>query len=220
MRLSPARNRRGTSGESMAGISPSASMRSSFFPGAITSMRRSLGGVKATSSLRSTTQVTCRCGRPYSSCKMPRIQMLEAGWKFVPPTCLPIRSFGARMPAAAFTNKKPWRKRRCRNTGMAVSGARADEPGSGRVSGARTVELPRWPLASLASAAPTPHDERAKDRGPYMRTVRVALRYPGLTLAMAALLLVAVQVAYGKFGRGVEFFPKVEPDYGQVVVHA
>jgi molybdate transport system substrate-binding protein len=31
--------------------------------------------------------------------------------------------------------------------------ARADEPGSGRVSGARTIELPRWPLASLASAA-------------------------------------------------------------------
>ena len=33
---------------------------------------------------------------------------------------------------------------------------RADEPGSGRVSGARTSEeLPRWPLASLASAAST-----------------------------------------------------------------
>jgi multidrug efflux pump len=53
-----------------------------------------------------------------------------------------------------------------------------------------------------------------------MRTVGLALRYPGTTLALAALLLVVVQVAYGKFGRGVEFFPKVEPDYGQVVVHA
>ncbi len=31
--------------------------------------------------------------------------------------------------------------------------ARADEPGSGRVSGARIIEWPRWPLASLASAA-------------------------------------------------------------------
>ena len=38
-------------------------------------------------------------------------------------------------------------------------------------------------------------------------------------MALAALLLVAVQMAYGKFGRGVEFFPNVEPDYGQVVVH-
>src|SRR5436305_5840046 len=74
--------------------------------------------------------------------------------------------------------------------------------------------------ALLGKAAATTHDERAKDTGPYMRTVRLALRRPGLTLALAALLLVVVQVAYGKFGRGVEFFPKVEPDYGQVIVHA
>jgi hypothetical protein len=38
---------------------------------------------------------------------------------------------------------------------IASRAARADEPGSGRVSGARTIELPRWALASLASAAPT-----------------------------------------------------------------
>jgi multidrug efflux pump len=56
--------------------------------------------------------------------------------------------------------------------------------------------------------------------GPYMRTVRAALRHPGMTLALAACLLVVVQLAYGKWGRGVEFFPSVEPDYGQVVVHA
>src|SRR6266550_5292095 len=108
---------------------------------------------------------------------------------------------------------------------------RADEPDSGRVSPARsrassdalcarTIKWPRWPLAWLASGAAVPHDDRGGDRGPYMRTVRLALRYPGTTLALAALLLFAVQVAYGKFGRGVEFFPKVEPDYGQVVVHA
>ena len=73
--------------------------------------------------------------------------------------------------------------------------------------------------ALLGKAAPVPHGERGRDRGPYMRTVRLALRHPGTTLALAVLLLVAVQVAYGKFGRGVEFFPKVEPDYGQVIVH-
>jgi uncharacterized protein len=39
--------------------------------------------------------------------------------------------------------------------------ARADEPASRRVSGARTIELPRWPLASLASAA------RGSSRKPY-----------------------------------------------------
>ncbi|HEY6173396.1 MAG TPA: efflux RND transporter permease subunit, partial [Kofleriaceae bacterium] len=32
-------------------------------------------------------------------------------------------------------------------------------------------------------------------------------------------LLVAVQVGYAKLGRGVEFFPSVEPDYGQAIVH-
>jgi multidrug efflux pump len=73
--------------------------------------------------------------------------------------------------------------------------------------------------AMLGKAAPVRRDERTKDTGPYMRTVKLALRRPGMTMALAALLLVAVQMAYGKFGRGVEFFPNVEPDYGQVVVH-
>ena len=68
--------------------------------------------------------------------------------------------------------------------------------------------------------APGAGDEHVSDRGPYMRTVRLALRHPGMTLALAAVLLVVVQLAYGKFGRGVEFFPNVEPDYGQVIVHA
>jgi multidrug efflux pump len=73
--------------------------------------------------------------------------------------------------------------------------------------------------ALLGKAAPVPHDDRVKDRGPYMRAVRLALRHPGTTLALAAFLLVSVQMAYGKLARGVEFFPSVEPDYGQVIVH-
>ncbi len=74
--------------------------------------------------------------------------------------------------------------------------------------------------ALLGKAAPVPLDERLNDRGPYMRTVKLALRYPGATLALAFMLLVGVTMAYGKFGKGVEFFPSVEPDYGQVIVHA
>src|SRR5437867_3041650 len=73
--------------------------------------------------------------------------------------------------------------------------------------------------ALLGRASPVPHDDRIKERGPYMRAVRLALRHPGTTLALAAFLLFAVQTAYGKLGRGVEFFPSVEPDYGQVIVH-
>ncbi|GIK81038.1 MAG: acriflavin resistance protein [Alphaproteobacteria bacterium] len=74
--------------------------------------------------------------------------------------------------------------------------------------------------ALLGKAAAEPIDETVSDRGLYMRTVKLALRRPGATLAIAAFLLVAVQVAYGKLGRGVEFFPDVEPDYGQAIVHA
>jgi multidrug efflux pump len=73
--------------------------------------------------------------------------------------------------------------------------------------------------ALLGRAAAVPHDERAADRGFYMGAVRLALRHPGATLLLSLLLLVAVQMAYGKFGNGVEFFPKVEPDYGQVIIH-
>src|SRR5256884_1674295 len=73
--------------------------------------------------------------------------------------------------------------------------------------------------AMLGRAATVPHDERAKDRGPYMRIVRLALAHPGTTLLLALALLIGVQMAYGKLGKGVEFFPKVEPDYGQVVIH-
>src|SRR6201988_4725884 len=71
----------------------------------------------------------------------------------------------------------------------------------------------------LGRANPTPHDETMRDSGLYMRTVKYALRHPGTTLALVAFLLIAVPVAYGKLGMGVELFPDVEPDYGQVIVH-
>ena len=73
--------------------------------------------------------------------------------------------------------------------------------------------------ALLGKANPHPQDDQMKDTGLYMRTVKLALRHPGMTLSLVAFLLVAVPVAYGKLGKGVEFFPDVEPDYGQVVVH-
>jgi len=74
--------------------------------------------------------------------------------------------------------------------------------------------------ALLGRAAPVPHDERVSERGAYMRTVKWALHRPGTTLLLAFGLLVVVIGTYSKVGKGVEFFPSVEPDYGQVIVHA
>ncbi len=75
-------------------------------------------------------------------------------------------------------------------------------------------------LGALLGRAAAAHEiSHAPREGAYMGTVRLAIRYPGITLLLALVLLVAVQATYGKFGRGVEFFPDVEPDYGLVIVH-
>ncbi|ABC30747.1 Cation/multidrug efflux pump [Hahella chejuensis KCTC 2396] len=46
------------------------------------------------------------------------------------------------------------------------------------------------------------------------------LAAPGKTLLMFLALLVLTYVAYGRYNHGVEFFPEVEPDSAQVLVHA
>lgn len=56
--------------------------------------------------------------------------------------------------------------------------------------------------------------------GWYIDVLSKALKRPGLIILASALLLVGVQMAYGKFGKGVEFFPDIEPDFATVLVHA
>lgn len=56
--------------------------------------------------------------------------------------------------------------------------------------------------------------------GLYVKLLSGALRLPGTTLLAAVALLAGVTVAYAKFGRGVEFFPRVEPDRAIVLVQA
>ncbi|MDZ5699202.1 efflux RND transporter permease subunit [Chelativorans sp. M5D2P16] len=56
--------------------------------------------------------------------------------------------------------------------------------------------------------------------GWYVRLVRRAIHYPKTVLLLTVALLVGVQVAYSKYGAGVEFFPDVEPEYGLMYVHA
>jgi multidrug efflux pump len=74
--------------------------------------------------------------------------------------------------------------------------------------------------AMLGRAGQLQSEHHLRDRGLYMRTVKLALRRPLATLGVSALLLVGVIQAYGTFGNGVEFFPDIEPDFGLVQVRA
>ena len=56
--------------------------------------------------------------------------------------------------------------------------------------------------------------------GVYVRLLDRALSHPGLILLAAVAILIGANVAYGTFGKGIEFFPKVEPDRAIVQVHA
>lgn len=64
------------------------------------------------------------------------------------------------------------------------------------------------------------HDAALSREGWYLRTVRLSLKHPGKTLLIALAMLVLVPVLQGKYGKGVEFFPDVEPDYALVQVRA
>ena len=56
--------------------------------------------------------------------------------------------------------------------------------------------------------------------GWYLSLLGVAVKFPFLILGIAVALLIGVQMAYGKLGKGVEFFPDIEPDFATVLVHA
>jgi len=66
-----------------------------------------------------------------------------------------------------------------------------------------------------------PHPESAhQGDGAYMATAKLATRFPITVMLLAVGLLVAVPYAYSQLGKGVEFFPDVEPEYGLLYVHA
>lgn len=64
------------------------------------------------------------------------------------------------------------------------------------------------------------HEDDGNRDGWYMAVVKKAVSFPKTVLVLTVALLVGVQVAYTKYGAGVEFFPSVEPDYGLLYVHA
>ncbi len=56
--------------------------------------------------------------------------------------------------------------------------------------------------------------------GKYVRFLDAALRHPGKIIAGALAVLISVQIFYGTHGKGVEFFPDVEPEFAKLQVRA
>jgi multidrug efflux pump len=55
--------------------------------------------------------------------------------------------------------------------------------------------------------------------GGYVRLLRRAIKHPGKLLLAAFAALIAVQAAYAMYGRGIEFFPDVEPESAVMQIH-
>lgn len=75
-------------------------------------------------------------------------------------------------------------------------------------------------LKAVAASEMGSMDDLPGLTGAYARFLGRALRHSGKIVAGAVVLLVAAQVLYGAFGRGIEFFPEVEPEHANVLLHA
>ncbi|MBC6441191.1 MAG: efflux RND transporter permease subunit [Rhodospirillales bacterium] len=56
--------------------------------------------------------------------------------------------------------------------------------------------------------------------GVYLGVLHRALRHPAKVLGLAVAVLIGVMMAYGTFGKGVEFFPNIEPEQALFQIHA
>ncbi|PLW83849.1 MFS transporter [Kineobactrum sediminis] len=84
----------------------------------------------------------------------------------------------------------------------------------------RTGAESDWQRRNLQAAE---HGDLDKVQGVtrhYLYVLDKALDYPGRILTATIAALLAAWFLYGTFGKGVEFFPKVEPDFATLLVHA
>ncbi len=54
----------------------------------------------------------------------------------------------------------------------------------------------------------------------YIKVLKRVLRHPVKILFLALAVLVGVQIAYANYGKGVEYFPQIEPDEAIFIIHA
>ena len=92
-------------------------------------------------------------------------------------------------------------------------------PTLGGVIGRRAPDS-HYQIESLRAAESGDLDRLRGASGLYLRVLRAAVTRPGTVVLLAVGLLVTVYAAYGNWGRGVEFFPDVEPENAVLHVHA
>ncbi|MDX1736728.1 MAG: efflux RND transporter permease subunit [Alphaproteobacteria bacterium] len=54
----------------------------------------------------------------------------------------------------------------------------------------------------------------------YLTILKGTLRFPTLTLGLGIAVLIGTYAVYGQIGKGVEFFPNIEPEQGIINIHA
>jgi len=79
------------------------------------------------------------------------------------------------------------------------------------------------PVVGNSIASQNAHNtaiSEAKITRVYIALLKILLNNPGKTLTAAIMAIVATYVLYGQLGKGVEFFPEVEPEFAQIQIHA
>ena len=57
-------------------------------------------------------------------------------------------------------------------------------------------------------------------QGNYIKLIKYSLDNPKKLITLTIVFLLFIQLLYIRFGKGFEYFPAVEPDYAEIVVHA
>jgi multidrug efflux pump len=74
--------------------------------------------------------------------------------------------------------------------------------------------------SDLLREARTSYQESSPAVRRYLAVLQGLLQHPGKVILAAVLLLVLSQLLYSRYGKGIEFFPYIEPEVAQLNIHA
>lgn len=81
-------------------------------------------------------------------------------------------------------------------------------------------KLDRSRQAELLALETGDYNQAKGMTGVYVKFLGLCVRWPGTVFLLSLVIMVGTYMAYGKFGKGVEFFPEIEPEFAQVQIHA